>query len=431
MRLLGFFLKFTQLKSDIQGVMSRFMLVLLCVFFFKGCSGAASRRAMYLNSSKSGDLPEAQTPVQKDTLESATESAPEPDNPEEFNYFPYDLQVDTLAYMACETNNYGTFQVGAFFSMSGLRLSEYFLKKTESLSASALEDLIKSSTKHKASPYLAVSLKNNLLQIFQPKKAFNDTLRLKDLIPDLIRSGKTRIKEYNEDPIKVEIKQPSYVLNHNSRDGFQDRLVLALYYKGGKDNAVLHKTDGVPGKDIYGRIYSLDFEDLNMVSNDDSNDRYALSAVSEKKLPTAPAQKEWTCPDSLVLEIRRHAKNAFNPQEWFIYRSQDANYRTRYRSLEQAQGAEDPTHRPPPNESVCENSDQGGVALKVVRAVLGNDWNINMGTKCISPRNSSKPCYHMSTQRNVQDRLDTNRDSCNNNNIKYCPRFLSICVRKN
>ncbi len=419
--------------------MFRFVLILLCVFWFKSCSGAAGRRAMYLNSGNSSGLPEAEQKGddsgEKEVPEVVEEKAPEPDDPEEFNYFPYDLQLDTLAFLSCETDHFFTFQGGAWFSLSGIRLSEYFLRKKESMSAGALETLIKSSTKYGAFPYLSVSNKNQLRRgILTPKGIFNSHLRLHDLIPELVKSGKTRIREYNGDPIKAEIKQKAYVSEYSYRDGFKKELVLALYYIGGKNNAMLHWGPR-DGQDIYGRTYSLDLEDLDIVSAGDDDDRYALVGVSEKKLlPSAPDQKEWTCPDSLRLEIRRHERNTFKPEEWYNYQLRNwLNYNQWYDTFAKAQNANDHSHRPPPPEPTCEDSSGGGAALSVARKVLGDDWNINIGEKCISPRNSRKACYTISTPpiNDVTDRLERDKAHCNNNKNKYCPQFLSVCVRKN
>ena len=422
------------------------LFVPFCAFLlFSSCYGAIGQRGHLINSGVGNrtPLPVAPPPSAKRTdeekqkeLQQTTEQekAPEKDDPKEFNYFPYDLQVDSISYLSCTTNNYWHFQAGAYFSRSGLRLSEYFLKRLSSKSASEMESLIKSSTKHKATPHLAMGYKNHLLNVLQPKVAFNGGMALDRLIPDLIRSDKARIREYNGDPISANIIQSLYVTNDKFRDGLESKLVLMLYYKGGKNNNLLHTTGGVVGRDIYGRIYTLGLTDLDMVP-DDSADRYALTSVSEEKRPQAPDQKDWSCPDSLRLQIRRHSSNAYKISEW--YAGQNADFKNKYKSASATLNAENPDHRPLPDEPTCSDSSSGGAKLEVARAVLGSKWNINIGDKCISPKNSKIPCYWISEQKSVSDRLELRSGAkCS---VKYdakgyqthCPQFLSICVRNN
>ena len=428
-----------------------FRIIVLCFFslcLFNACGGAAAHRAAILSQQGQGGGVPVAPPEKNDTKlatagGSSTETAPKPDDPAEFNYFPYDLQVDTIAWLACTTNNYPHIQAGAYFSRSGLRLSEYFLKQIKGgKSNKDMETLIKSSTKHKAQPYLAVNYKNKLLSFIKPSVAFNGGLSLSDLIPDLISNDKTRVMEYNGDPISAHIKNTRWMLNDNYRAGFEDELVLALYYKGGKNNAMLHQTGGVAGKNIYGRTYKLGLEDLDIADANDSADRYALTSVKETKLPVAPVQAEWSCPESLRLQIRRHPSNAYKASEW--YAAQNAGYKEKYKNVAEALSASDPALRALPSELTCANSENGGAKLEVARAVLGNKkkWNINIGEKCISPNNSRIPCYWMSTQASYSDRLELRADQLKGNKAcsvswdkvgitKHCPRYLSICFRNN
>ena len=420
-----------------------FRIIVLCFFslcLFNACGGAAARRATLLSQQGSGGLPVAPLKDKKE-LEGgeANETAPAPDNPEEFNYFPYDLQVDTIAWLACTTDKYAQIQVGSYFSRSGLRLSEYFLKKLDSgMSAEDLKTLIESSTKHKAQPYLAVNYKNNLLSLIKPKALFNEGISLSDLIPNLISSNKTRVRKYNGDPISAHIKNKSWILSDDYREGFINKLVLALYYKGGKNNAMLHQTGGVAGKDIYGRTYTLGLTDLDIADTNDSADRYALTSVEEKKLPVAPDQKDWSCPESLRFQIRRHPSNAYKASEW--YAAQNAGYKKKYTTVAEALSASNPAYRAMPSELTCANSENGGAKLDVARAVLGNKkkWNVNIAQKCISPNNSRIHCYWMTERPSFSDRLELRENAeCSvkwdkvTDIKKYCPRYLSICVRNN
>ena len=87
------------------------MVLTLNIGLFNACSGAASKRAEILASLHS-DLEVAPPPPTKEEAEeflndnAETETPSEPDDPEEFNYFPYDLQLDTIAYMSCEKSQF-------------------------------------------------------------------------------------------------------------------------------------------------------------------------------------------------------------------------------------------------------------------------------------------------------------------------------------
>lgn len=406
-----------------------FLLLTFSIWIFNGCSGAASRRAAILGSTVS-ELDEAEPAKdlsdeeleEKIADETTTEAEPEEkDDPKEFNYFPYDIQFDTIAYMSCENNNYFTFKAGSYFSRSGIRLSEYFLKKASSMSADKLKELIESSTKHKAAARLSLSHK---VQITSTLKTNNFLTNLHRHIDDLVLTGNTRMKEVNGDSISGQIadgqKASLYALYLQ-----RGQVQLVLSYIGGRNNKTLHKTDGDWGVDFYGRMYELDMDET-------LESRYAIQSVSEEKRPEALPQKNWTCPSSLKLEIRRHPKNAFTAQEW--YDAQDDAYKEDYPTLAAAFQASDPEFRPPQNEDTCANSSSGGAALTVAKAVLGNEWNINIGQKCIAPASSSVLCYARIPNRgNVHERLvDIGNSNCDNrDNRSYCPHFLSICVREN
>ena len=419
------------------------LVCFLCLF-----SGCLGKIVGNLPSNSGNPLPIAPPPVDRSEEEkqkeveqnTETEKAPEPDDPKEFNYFPYDLQVDTISFLSCNTNQYWNIQAGAYFSRSGLRLSEYFLDKMSSMNADSMESLIKSSTKQRAIPYLTMRYKNNLLQYIKPIVAFNGGIVLPNLIPKLVQNNKTRLREYNGDPISANIVQSNYAHPSSSlRPMLERQLVLALSYTDPKNKIMLHKTGGVNGKDIYGRTYTLGFTDLDMLPND-SADRYALTSVVEKKLPQGLAQTEWVCPASLRLQIRRHPTNTYKAREWYNERvRRDRAYKELYPNLERALNANDPNHRILPSEPTCEDSNSGGATLNVAKAVLENRWNINIERKCISPKNSQVPCYHTSPPllNRLDDRVELRSNSdCSvrydgNSIKKQCPRFLSICVRKN
>ena len=433
-------------------MMSYFRLIFSCfvltlgIWFFNACSGAAGKRAAILGSINSGlETAELEKPVEELTdgeveqvLDEQTEAEaePEPDDPEEFNYFPYDLQLDTIAFMSCENNNYFTVKAGSFFSRSGLRLSEYFLK---SQSSGNLKTLIESSTKYIASPHLSIAHKFDLISTLSGSTVFFP-VRLNRVVDELIVSGNSRVNEVGGEFIEAKIA------NGNASAlfarAFNGDYRLFLSYIGGQHNSTLHQTGGEWGVDAYGRVYSIRMDEYR-------DARYTLNSVSEEKRPEASSQMDWVCPDSLRLEIRRHSRNTFKSQEW--YNTQSAAYRetcplnptqTWYNTQSESYRARCPLNpplsnksccrAPPPDEVSCSDSNSGGVARQVAAAVLNNEWDINIGSKCISPKSSSVFCYNKITSRGYPfERVAVGDPDCGTSRKAYCPHFLSICVRKN
>ena len=407
-----------------------FLVLTFSIWLFNGCSGAAAKRAEILNSINSTleeetpELPPSELSdeeVDKKLEEETVKEEKAEDDPTKFNYFPYDLQLDTISYMSCENNNYFTFKAGAYFARSGLRLSEYFLRKKDSLSPDALETLIKSSIKHIAIPRLLISHKNNLLFVLQNSKtAF--PLRLHRLIKDLIVTGNTRIRNLNGEFTEAKITNGSSAFFYVR--GLSQGYRLVLSYLGGNKNKMLHTAKGEAGVDIYGRVYSLQFDEV-------LDGRNIITSISEKKLPQSPPQPSWSCPESLNFEIRRHPLNAYKAQEWYDAQTNVA-YKKKYPNLQSALDSDDPTHRPPANESLCSASNSGGSVFAVASTVLGSEWNINVNDGCISPKSASVTCYKITDRNNVYERLAIGDSNCSSlDRKKYCPQLLSICVRKN
>lgn len=404
-----------------------FLLLTLSVFFFNTCSGAAGRKADILRSLSSNletaPLPKApKTPEEAEEIinndENATEeeAAPPPENPEDFTYFPYDLQLDTMALMTCESPEHFTFKAGAYFERSGLRLSEYFLRRN--MGASELKDLINSSTTSRALPLFFLRFKQN---IFSGGYSKGFDIQLWRHLDALIATGTTRLREIEGEPISAEIsiannEQASYIRLLNTK------MRLGVFYHG-SGNKVLHQYPGEEGTDFYGRMYKVVVKDLG-------DNRYHFQSISEKKLPKAPAQKEWVCPESLRFKIRRHPEWAWKAQTEYDKRKNEvAGYKEQYPTLEKALNAENQNHRVQPDEAICpENNTGEGAALTVAQKVLGGAWHVNLNQKCIRLKTNSLRCYISRFYR-----LASSGSSCDNQpgSYFYCPHDLSICIRKN
>jgi len=396
------------------------LFVAFSVVVFNACSGAASKRATILASMGGGNLPIAEPISEPPPLpELKKEEPPPPDNPDEFNYFPYDLQLDTLAFMTCDNDNFFTFKAGSYFSRSGLRLSEYFLKQVGSKSASALQSLIKSSTKHQAIPQLSIAHRTHFISILEGGVA-QFPVRLHREMSNLVSNGNTRVREINGNPITAEFSYHEGIptFNHHS-----DKLNLVLSYKAGKHT--LHQTGGEDGVDIYGRVYRYSLAEV-------VPGRYVLNTIEETKYPQNIAQTDWKCPPSLRFEIRRNSKNGYIAQKAYDELSKNSLYKEKYPTLGSAMGATDPSHRVEPDEATCEDSSAGSAVLNVVRKVLGNNWNINETKKCISLKSPSVLCHSaLKKTQPIVGRLKVNDYNCDQTTNNYCPHYFSMCVRKN
>ncbi len=395
--------------------LSFFIVTALSMYLFNGCSRAGYGGAFYsLSNSPIPTAPEdANSPEKEDPTDNTSpppdkpdeEPPPPPDKPSEFNYFPYDLQMDTLGYMGCPSaNEFFTFKMGSYFSKSGMRLSEYFLRQKNKLSSTRLKELIKTSTKYQAAPQIHLSSKSNFLNKF---KEASFGFKLNNFIDDMIEQSPRRIGAIRGDPIEAR----TFISSFDPKHDRYKKTLLILSYRG--PSGIYHKTKGEKGVDIYGRLYDLDYESV-------SESRYVLSSVEEEKLPEGgPSQPDWTCPDKLKLQIRRHPRRIWKKASFEAY--------LQSRNMEHQ-------NIPSQDEQVCEDSNNGGSALLVAQALLGDDFNININDKCISPKNTSYSCYRRESQNNWRYRM-ADRDSTNCGQDEYgldfCPQYLSICIRNN
>ena len=424
------------------------MRFLICLFFvalglgiFNGCSGAASKRAAFLGSLNT-DLPTAEEkPTAEDKAEAkktivATEEG-EQDNPKEFNYFPYDLQLDTIAFMSVIDRRYRNndlafnFKAGAYFNRSGLRLSSFFLKKKDSLSAKKLKALIKSSTKYQVIPWLSIAPRKNYAVKPQAQIGYD----LSDAVDKLITNGLLRLRSIRNLPIeaRLNIGINNFVIHNLNSDESSDRMDLVLSYKGGEQNQILHKTgwEQWGGEDMYARVYNLSLKTVR-------SGKYILSDISEEKYPEKSKQPGWKCPESLIFEIRSHSEQAWNVNRY--YERQPANYKARNSLSDILDSNADARDRVLPSEELCPtNGPTSGSAYEVAKKVLGTRWNINTTSQCVSPAHRDYRFYveidrggDNRDDNQLPDRLADLYSPCSRSaDNNFCPHILSICVRKN
>ena len=371
------------------------------VWLLNSCAGAARNRADIL-SSLSEDIDTAPEQAAEQAIEQAEKSnIQKKDDQQDFNYFPYDLQLDTMAYLSCASNQWFHFKAGAYFSRSGLRLSEYFLKQATKLkNENKLKELVNSSTKKAAIPQFRLGSTQLLTAVISGFKIPLPILSKE--IPDLVKRPNTRRRIINDEPIE-------FIWTNNAMQSILPRVsnlnvgrMVLLYLNNRDNNNVIANTDQenfVRSQDIYGRVYKLSFEE-------EKNQRFVLEGIEEKQYPqkTTP-DEEWVCPEVLKLAVRRHEDN-----------------------INTAAG-----------EPSCPPSKEGNALPVLTKIISTKNWNINLEEKCISPIKSSHICYDQLAKQTTPTkfmRVHETDDTCNNTNTNHggwhrCPHYLSICIRKN
>ena len=380
--------------------------------FFTSCTGVINQRNAILSSLSDANLElDSEEPDQ-------VEEQPELDQPNEFNYFPYDIQLDTIAYTSCDIPNEFTLKVGSYFSRSGVRLSDYFLTEQETRDNASLKELIKSSTKHVAKPRLVFAKVSKVLtQFFKTSDQLFD-IQLEDYIDELIATGTERLQRLDGNIIEAIIKSnplnPAVLWSRSTK--------LTLSYKN-REGRPIQRAPDEASRNFYGRIYDLNFREK-------LKDRYIINSLTERKRPVETPQPDWNCSADLQFEIRKSHKQAYDAETF--YDAQNAAYKERYPNVEAALSAPNEDQRIPEDEPICPNSNDGGNLVNIVRQILGTDWNINISEGCVSPIHSTVRCYSLEHDPGpTVIPVISYQSNCTNTKNKICPHLLSICVRKN
>ena len=388
-----------------------------------GFTGLSSCSKAYFHRSMLNSLPGEENPFSEDETEEegkatppegekpsppkVTPPTPTKADPKKFHYFPYDLSLDTLAFMTCPQQQSGqfTFKAGAWFSRSGVRLSEYFLRQKQA-GYSKLEELIKKSSTYQARPYISLIEKNTLAGKSTWSWPFG--FELHSQIKNLISTSPGRIRD-----IRGSIEATAKLTSPNQFALlYGENHYMVLSYQNPKNSVILTADYESPSSDFYGRSYKLGYERV-------TDSRWVLSSVEEEKWPQGPGQPDWICPEELRLEVRRHSSRAYKKRY--------------YQAILNGRKSPFPIRN---DEPTCDHSTNGGAAFEVVQKVLGDHYNININDKCVSLKNSSQACYtELIKDPNRSNRVTSTSEEdfsdCSTIQHEYCPHFLSICVRKN
>ena len=158
----------------------------------------------------------------------------------------------------------------------------------------------------------------------------------------------------------------------------RDALILSFSYK--KKYFIKDEDDN-----LYGRSYTLHM--------DKKHKRYIIDNIDEELIQSGSSQGSWVCDH---YEIRRHERHTAD------------------------------------DEPECRNNDNNQEEYGNISQILGESWNINTSSKCISPKSSRNYCYYkVSKQRGSKVLFGSSANDCADDIIRdHCPHYFSFCFRE-
>lgn len=302
---------------------------------------------------------------------------------------PYDIRLDTMAYMTCNNGVQGssrfTFKIGAFGS-GGIKL------KSPLLVDKSLAD-IKKYPLYRAEPFAALSRPNARSSIvagaqefspisFHARLGLSSDSTLRTLAAALKSGPNSYLQELGGRHISIHhrMSRPHFLAH------WFDQFDLIIGFRQSRTPHTYTKSNE---RYIHGRYYQIE------ASETEDEAIHVLSSIEEEyPKPEPPSRHTWSCPDSLQLKIMRHEDRRAD------------------------------------NEDSCEDDDSSNTRLySLVKRILKKDesdpdkWHINISQKCISPKRTSTRCYPNNVEK-------VEYSSCTQRNRgAYCPHYLSICIR--
>lgn len=319
---------------------------------------------------------------------------------------PYDIQMDTASYLTCDSRDLpdDTF----IFKFEALRGGESGGVRLRPKFRNMEKNEIKRYPYYRSYPVLLpipprwwVSPLSNIQNPVQSRLLSLPSVELEGYLDDFLANGKSFTNNFGRDIIQLGWSANASVGNHALASSlhtlFENSYLLVSYRHTGRGSSLLGYRDSDNSRETtHGRYYRIDMEE--------EEQNYTLDRITER-YPRVGGSREvgWSC--GLKFKVRRHD-----------------NHRYLGESLSE--------------ERSCENNDDGSKIYEIARQVLGDDWNINPGERCISLRSHRKSCYRFT--RNPQQINDGNRGKgrvdhsgdCDGSQITgLCPHYLSICTR--
>lgn len=356
--------------------------------------------------------------------------------------FAFDTEIDTLAYMSCsglesdfDPRAFFTFKAGAYGIGSGIRLTPEYQAATKSFTAGQRADSLSQSEKNTgASLQFAIRQRNDIQAVLasgsslQENKDFANILAPLDspLIAErLVSLGENERISYFSGISgltgrKVEAAVrflDSEVSAASLRDNLRDAGLLTLTYTGDlQANGVIARSpDPNDRKRGFGKGYQVDFSmGLGNSLNSNNTTPYpiftrgihrVINSVQEvdllRRSPTEGNLRPWDCPTEYKFLIARSEDVGFDIGKVRCTRVIDP----------------------------LTPSDKDRVALQAIRRVLRpEDWWVDLGNRCVIPKQSNGNCYGRST---TQTPINIKYDGgdCTTTGLS-CPHYVSVCTRQ-
>ena len=334
------------------------------------------------------DPPSANTNDADDDLSELNENAIDEES------MPYRIKIDTLAFMTCDNarfENPFTLFAGALLSNAGIRLKRPFADKEE----------VKQYPSHESYPALSIAPNRRGI----PSEGstilgfgIRRTIDLQDHINQLLRSGETYLQTIDRTKVQARLHRTGNLrdsinlarqLDRNN-DGDYLTATFAFPKTNGKADVRRYTDDG--DEYTHGLVYELNMQkigEFHIIAGVDETD------YQKKNGEPLRTEKQWNCPSSYRFTIYRHS-NLISAGE----------------------------------PSCPEGGSRENFEYTILKEILGNDWNINTGRRCISPKRSNI-CYGELASSNVAgSRVVYDPDRCSiTNRGNFCPHYLSFCIR--
>ncbi|MGI9548782.1 MAG: hypothetical protein ACR2M7_02220 [Bdellovibrionales bacterium] len=348
-------------------------------------------------------------------------------------YYPFDLVVDTIAFMECPGRihannlNFFTFKFASY--REGVGFNKSFLKNfpKDLYTVPNIKSTIKSSQ------YLQTEAKIALTEIGAPTVPYNvsggqtnGVARFRPefstygFVDSLFASPKHKLLEIAKGR-KLEANFPIAAGSLSSiTSSLGENLEFTLTYnKAAKDSLYpIALKEGL----FYGRSYGIELEG-------GLYEKSYLSEIEEKNLATGKKEKSWDCPSRLRIPILRHS--SITQQ---VYNQGVAYFK--YHNISQEGSCVTDRAR-----TGLSNSDKEFIklilsknAFSIGEVHLWKEGKLE-GTRrpCIVPRDGNHRCYSINNLARIE--FDTSKAcSFETNNqgqyLKYCPTYLSVCTRR-
>lgn len=314
---------------------------------------------------------------------------------------PYDILMDTVSYLTCDSGNLPddtfAFKIEALRE-GGIRLRMKFGQMAESK--------IKQYPYHRVYPTLIpipprwwIHPSSTIRYPVSGRFGSLPSIELEDYLDIFLERGEDFTSRFGRDHIQL-----GWKANLNLQYGLQSLIersyLLVSFYHTSRGTSLLGYRD--PDNDretTHGRYYRIDLRE--------EEQHYTLSDVTERypvgRRHLSQKENSWSC--GLRFNVMR------NDNHRYIGGGQ-------------------------PAEPGCEDNDDGSAIYRLVRQVLGDDWNINSEVRCVSLKSRRKSCYvyteniHRGTENinNGKGRVD-HSDCTGTDILRLCPHYLSICTR--